>query len=105
MRLQVDFDGTLHARPVARVKLFGGERIDAVEDFVQVFGPTSFADLIETATQRFVCCWTDEEWLSQCAEIETRAADQKWDAPTTLDFFDLLCGLAGPLDSGVVDRR
>src|SRR4051794_8889816 len=68
-----------------------------------MFGSPFFANLIEATTQRFVGRWTDEEWLSQSAEIETRAADEKRDAPAAFDLLDLLCGLASPFDGGVVD--
>jgi hypothetical protein len=93
----------LHWWPVARVKLFGREPIDATEEFVQEFSAVSFANLIEATTQGFVCLWTDEEWLSQCAEVETSAADEERDVTTTLDLFDLCHCFAGPFDTGVVD--
>jgi predicted NAD/FAD-dependent oxidoreductase len=94
----------LHARPVARIKLFGGKWIEAAEDFVQVFGPMFFANLIEATTEGLVSLWTDEEWLSQCAEIEASAADEDWNASTTLDFLDRFRCFARPFARGVVDR-
>lgn len=72
---------------------------------MQVLGAASFADLVEPRAQRFVGWWTDEEGVSQCAQVKTGAADEQWNASAAFDLFDLLRGLACPFDGRVIDVR
>jgi hypothetical protein len=74
--LQVDFESSLDARPVAWIKLPGSVWIDPVQEAVQVFWSMFFAASGETRAKRFISWGTFEKWLTQRAQIESSAADE-----------------------------
>ena len=43
--------------------------------------------------------------MAQRAQVETRAADEQWNAAAVFDLFDLFCCFAGPFAGGVIDIR
>jgi hypothetical protein len=46
--LQADFEGTLGARPVARLNPRGGQRVETFEEAVEVLGPAPLPESDET---------------------------------------------------------
>src|SRR6266404_5837437 len=60
---------------------------------MKVFGAMSIAYFSQPRPQRFVRRWAVKEWLAQCAEVETRAANQQCRTATLFYLFDLFnCG-------------
>src|SRR6185503_16079991 len=60
-RLQANFDGSLHAWPVARVELRGRTRVEPAQKTVQMLGAAPFTDSIQAPPQRLIGLRTDEE--------------------------------------------
>src|SRR6267143_6876333 len=65
----------------------------------------SMAYFSQARPQRFVRRWAVKEWLAQCAEVETRAANQQCRTATLFYLFDLFnCG-SGPVRGRKIHQR
>jgi hypothetical protein len=91
--------------PVAWEELYGGKRVDTVQESMKMFGTMLFSNPVETVTKALVGWRTNEEGLSERSQVKTSAADEQRHTATTLDFVDLYCSFTRPFDGGVIDVR
>src|SRR4051812_19630599 len=76
-RLESNFQGALHTRPVIRKKLKRRIRVNACEHSMQIIRPAPFSNRSQSGAQAFIRRLCLEKGLAQSAQVKSGAADDE----------------------------